>query len=267
MNIFDPQVSGSLSVSGSSEISGDLRVLGTLFATISGTAENAVSTSHAAAYTLTSSFHQFTSSYTTGAFTGSFGGNGAGLYNIPASGVTGLNLTRIADGSATASISQAGGLRINTNAELTGSLKISNINLGSDKVILVNVTDSGGKFFIDGVRSPILSLIKGFTYKFLFPNIGAHPFRFSTTNDGTHNGGTVYTTGVTTGSTPDYIQIEVTDSTPSTLYYFCALHHMMGNGIGVYSDLLNVEADRQVVYVDPSRIATTGSIVLSVLKQ
>jgi hypothetical protein len=405
MNIFDPQVSGSLSVSGSSEISGDLRVLGTLFATISGTAENAVSTSHAAAYTLTSSFHQFTSSYTTGAFTGSFGGNGAGLYNIPASGVTGLNLnkivsgsvsasispnqgltvntnitvsgsilpndtlsfdlgsdskrwrdiylagntinlggtkitkdengnvqlkdssnnlkniiasefqigeganaiiikrdgagyfrlagdtqpyiaaqlsgsftgsgaglydipasgvtglnlTRIADGSATASISQADGLRINTNTELTGSLKISNINLGSDKVILVNVTDSGGKFFIDGVRSPILSLIKGFTYKFLFPNIGAHPFRFSTTNDGTHNGGTVYTTGVTTGSTPDYIQIEVTDSTPSTLYYFCALHHMMGNGIGVYSDLLNVEADRQVVYVDPSRIATTGS--------
>jgi hypothetical protein len=259
MNIFDPQVSGSLSVSGSSEISGDLRVLGTLFATISGTAENAVSTSHAAAYTLTSSFHQFTSSYTTGAFTGSFGGNGAGLYDIPASGVTGLNLTRIADGSATASISQADGLRINTNTELTGSLKISNINLGSDKVILVNVTDSGGKYFIDGVRSPILSLIKGFTYKFLFPNIGAHPFRFSTTNDGTHNGGTVYTTGVTTGSTPDYIQIEVTDSTPSTLYYFCTSHHMMGNGIGVYSDLLNVEADRQVVYINPSIIATTGS--------
>ncbi len=259
MNIFDPQVSGSLSVSGSSEISGDLRVLGTLFATISGTAENAVSTSHAAAYTLTSSFHQFTSSYTTGAFTGSFSGNGAGLNNIPASGVTGLNLTRIADGSATASISQADGLRINSNTELTGSLKISNINLGSDKVILINVTDSGGKYFIDGVRNPVLSLIKGFTYKFLFPNIGAHPFRFSTTNDGTHNGGTVYTTGVTTGSTPDYIQIEVTDSTPSTLYYFCTSHHMMGNGIGVYSDLLNVEADRQVVYIDPSIIATTGS--------
>ncbi len=259
MNIFDPQVSGSLSVSGSSEISGDLRVLGTLFATISGTAENAVSTSHAAAYTLTSSFHQFTSSYTTGAFTGSFSGDGAGLYNIPASGVTGLNLTRIADGSATASISQADGLRINTNAELTGSLKISNINLGSDKVILVNVTDSGGKYFIDGVRNPVLSLIKGFTYKFLFPNIGAHPFRFSTTNDGTHNGGSTYSTGVTTGSTPDYIQIEVTDSTPSTLYYYCTSHPGMGNGIGVYSDLLNVEADRQVVYVDPSRIATTGS--------
>jgi hypothetical protein len=259
MNIFDPQVSGSLSVSGSSEISGDLRVLGTLFATISGTAENAVSTSHAAAYTLTSSFHQFTSSYTTGAFTGSFGGNGAGLYNIPASGVTGLNLTRIADGSATASISQADGLRINTNTELTGSLKISNINLGSDKVILINVTDSGGKYFIDGVRNPVLSLIKGFTYKFLFPNIGAHPFRFSTTNDGTHNGGSTYSTGVTTGSTPDYIQIEITDSTPSTIYYYCTSHPGMGNGIGVYSDLLNVEADRQVVYVDPSRIATTGS--------
>ncbi len=259
MNIFDPQISGSLSVSGSGQISGDLTVLGTLYATISGTAENAISTSHASKYTLTSSFHQFTSSYTTGAFTGSFNGDGTGLYNIPASGVTGLNLTRIAEGSSTASISQADGLRINTNTELTGSLKISNINLGVDKVILVNVTDSGGKYFIDGVRNPVLSLIKGFTYKFLFPNIGAHPFRFSTTNDGTHNGGSIYSTGVTTGSTPDYIQIEVTDNTPSTLYYFCTSHIGMGNGIGVYSDLLNVEADRQVVYVDPSRIATTGS--------
>ncbi len=266
MNIFDPSISGSLSVSGSGQISGDLTILGTLYATVSGTTENAVSASHAASYTLTSSFHQhtnsfntFTSSYTTGSFTGSFSGNGAGLSNIPASGVTGLNLTRIADGSATASISQTNGLRINTNTELTGSLKISNINLGVDKVILVNVTDSGGKYFIDGVRNPVLSLIKGFTYRFLYPNITSHPFRFSTTNDGSHNGGSIYSVGVTTGSGPDYIQIEVTDSTPSTLYYYCTAHPGMGNSIGVYSDLLNVEADRQVVHIDPSRIATTGS--------
>jgi hypothetical protein len=58
-------------------------------------------------------------------FTGSFKGDGINLYNIPASGVTGLNLTRIADGNATASISNTQGLRINTNTEITGSLIVS----------------------------------------------------------------------------------------------------------------------------------------------
>ncbi len=266
MNIFNPLVSGSLSVSGSGQVSGDLTVLGTLFATISGTAENAVSTSHASAYTLTSSFHQhtnsfnsFTSSYSTGSFTGSFGGDGAQLYNIPASGVTGLNLSQISQGSATASISQANGLLINTNTEITGNLKVNNINVGTNSLVSISVTDSGGKYFIDNVRNPQLTLVKGFTYRFLYPNIGSHPFRFSTTNDGSHNGGTIYSTGVTTGATPNYIQIEVTDSTPSTLYYYCTVHPGMGSSISVVSDILNLEADRGVVYIDPARITTTGS--------
>ena len=259
MNIFDPHISGSLSVSGSGEISGDLTVLGTLFATISGTSQNAVSASHAAMYLLTSSFQTFTGSYTTGAFTGSFKGDGSGLYNIPATGVTGLNLTRIADGSATASISSVDGLRINTNTEITGTLKVNNVSLVSDSLVLVSVTDAGGKFFIDNVRNPTLKFIRGFTYKFLYNNIGSHPFRFSTTNDGTHNGGTIYSTGVTTGETPNYIQIEVTNSTPSTLYYFCAVHTGMGNSISVSSDVLNSLVDNTLVYIDPSRIATTGS--------
>jgi hypothetical protein len=131
MNIFDPHVTGSLSVSGSAEISGDLTVLGTINATISGTTSNAISASHAANYTLTSSFGSFTSSYTTGSFTGSFIGDGSGLTNIPASGVTGLNLTQIADGSVTASVSNANGLRVNSNTEITGSLTVTGNIVGS----------------------------------------------------------------------------------------------------------------------------------------
>ena len=42
MNIFEPFVSGNLSVSGSAEISGSLTVLGTINATISGTTSNAL---------------------------------------------------------------------------------------------------------------------------------------------------------------------------------------------------------------------------------
>lgn len=135
MNIFDPLISGSLSVSGSGEISGDLRVLGTINATISGTTSNAISASHAAEYLLTSSFEDFTGSYTTGSFTGSFSGDGSGLTNIPASGVTGLNLTRIADGSATASISQAGGFVVNTNTIISGSVNITgSISLNGEPI-------------------------------------------------------------------------------------------------------------------------------------
>ena len=70
-------------------------------------------------------FNSFTSSYRTGSFTGSFKGDGTLLSNIPASGVTGLQLNQIIDGSATASISQLNGLRINVDSEITGSLSVS----------------------------------------------------------------------------------------------------------------------------------------------
>lgn len=139
MNIFDPLISGSLSVSGSGHISGDLTVLGTISATISGTTSNAISASHAASYLLTSSFQQFTGSYTTGSFTGSFGGDGTNLINIPASGVTGLNLTRIADGNVTASVSNINGLRVNSKTEITGSLIVTDGITGS--IDYTNITN------------------------------------------------------------------------------------------------------------------------------
>jgi hypothetical protein len=52
-------------------------------------------------------------------------GDGSQLINIPISGVTGLNTTRIVDGNATASISNTEGLRINIDTEITGSLNVS----------------------------------------------------------------------------------------------------------------------------------------------
>jgi len=60
----------------------------------------------------------------TGSFTGSFTGDGSGLENIPASGITGLNLSQIASGSATASISPDSGFRVNTDSHFTGSIEV-----------------------------------------------------------------------------------------------------------------------------------------------
>ena len=73
---------------------------------------------------------------------GSFTGNGAGLYNIPISGVTGLNTARIADGNATASISNTEGLRINTNTEITGTLKVT-----GEATIVGDLTVSGTAYY------------------------------------------------------------------------------------------------------------------------
>ena len=134
MNIFDAHVSGSLSVSGSAEVSGDLTVLGMINASISGVSTNALTASYAPEYTLTSSFNNFTSSYTSGSFTGSFKGSyvgdGTGLYNIPASGVTGLNLTKIISGSISASL-DTNGFGINTNTSILGTLNVQNGITGS----------------------------------------------------------------------------------------------------------------------------------------
>jgi chromosome segregation ATPase len=67
MNIFDPHITGSMSVSASAQIEGDLTVLGTIYgsAQISGQVDSATSASHAAQYLLTSSFEAYTGSLAT----------------------------------------------------------------------------------------------------------------------------------------------------------------------------------------------------------
>ena len=95
------------------------------------TASYAVSASHeivkevSSSYADTASFAQSGDGIFSGSFSGSFQGDGSGLTNIPASGITGLNLSRIASGSATASISPDNGLQINTDTQITGSLNVS----------------------------------------------------------------------------------------------------------------------------------------------
>ena len=100
------------------------------------------------------------------------------------------------------------------------------------------VTVSGGNFYIDGAQQTTISLEPGRTYKFDQSDStnSSHPLRFSTTSDGTHGGGSEYTTGVTTsgtaGSASAYVQIEVDNSTPA-LYYYCANHSGMGASVAI----------------------------------
>ena len=82
----------------------------------------------------------------------------------------------------------------------------------------VSVTNS--KFVIMGETTPTLELYEGNTYVFTYPS--GHPFRLSTTSDGTHGGGSEYTTGVTHNSSTQSTFVVPTGA--PQLYYYCANH-------------------------------------------
>ena len=91
----------------------------------------------------------------------------------------------------------------------------------------VTVASYGGsnKFHILGVPQKTLELIEGNTYVFSYP--AAHPFALSTTSDGTHGGGSEYTTGVTRDSSANTLTYVVPTNAPQ-LYYYCTNHSGMG---------------------------------------
>ena len=136
------------------------------------------------------------------------------------------------------------GVLVNPTQAYLDSLTFGSLPTSSAVAISVSVAannaGSGNVYVIDGTQKKSLTLEVGKTYTFTHPS--AHPFRFSTTSDGTHasgdgygsSGGTEYTTGVTT-STSGSTVIEVTSDTPTTLYYYCSVHSGMGGSITVSS--------------------------------
>ena len=88
--------------------------------------------------------------------------------------------------------------------------------------IHITVTDSGGKYFINGVQQDTLTLYEGNTYIFTHPS--SHPFRFST--NANNSPSAPYTTGVTVDSSTQVTIVVATDA--PTLYYYCSSHSNMG---------------------------------------
>ena len=97
------------------------------------------------------------------------------------------------------------------------------------------VSDSGNKYRFDdfGTSAVTLDLQEGGTYTFdqSDSSNSGHPLRFSTTSDGSHRGGSEYTTGVTTTGTPGSAgakTVITVGSGVATLYYYCTQHSGMG---------------------------------------
>ena len=113
-----------------------------------------------------------------------------------------------------------------------------------DTTFAVTVVSSGGnKYAIDGSTQATLTLYKGHTYIFdqSDSSNSGHPLRLSTTSNGSHGGGSEYTTGVTTSGTPGsagaFTKIAIATDAPDTLYYYCTNHSGMGGTANLKASL------------------------------
>ena len=131
-----------------------------------------------------------------------------------------------------------------TNAASTGSSNGS-LDIVADALedeITFTVTAATGKFIIDGVDKPALTLYKGWTYTFDVSDASNanHPLRFS-------SGGSAYNTGVTVTGTQGQagakVQLVVPESQPTTFIYYCTNHSGMGNSITVKDDPIKTVSD------------------------
>ena len=97
------------------------------------------------------------------------------------------------------------------------------------------VSDGGNKYRLDdfAANAVTLEISEGGTFIFdqSDSSNNGHPLRFSTTSNGTHGGGSIYTTGVTVSGTPGQAgakTVIIVAASAPTLYYFCTVHSGMG---------------------------------------
>ena len=108
------------------------------------------------------------------------------------------------------------------------------------KAYYITVDDPGvgNRFYLNGGLTTSLDLIRNVTYSFTQSDSSnnGHNFRFSTTQDGTHGGGTQYTNGVSASGTPGsngLLEFAVPLDAPNTLYYYCESHSLMGGSSSI----------------------------------
>ena len=146
--------------------------------------------------------------------------------NATAESLTGVSATGSV-GSVTVATTTADVSVSVTGLAATGGVgSVANVIADTFTVTVAN-PGSGNKYYIDGVLQATLTLSEGQTYVFNWSAATSHPLRFSTTSDGTHGGGSEYTTGVVKDDSAYTTTITVAASAP-TLFYYCQYHSGMG---------------------------------------
>ena len=138
--------------------------------------------------------------------------------------------------------------------------------------IAVTVVNSGGnKYALDGTVQQLALLTPSVTYRFdqSDSSNSGHPLLLSTTSNGTHGGGSAFTTGVTAVGTPGsagaYTEVKLEQDAPDTLYYYCTNHSGMGGEIDVRATVsslsdLSVTATASELNIMDGVTATTAEL-------
>ena len=166
-------------------------------------------------------------------------------------GLTAFNSTGFALGTA-------GGYNENNGTFVAWNWKAGGATPSKTYTVTV-VSDSGNKYRFDGfgTSAATLNLQEGGTYTFNYPS--AHPFKFSTTSNGTHASGSEYTTGVTHNSSTQ-TTIVVAASAPA-LYYYCSLHSGMGGAVNTNATSGSSNFNGSIVSTVSANVAAGFSIV------
>ena len=177
-----------------------------------------------------------------------YGGTPGIIMESPVSGSEGFFLSgsranlELRGGNVSGSSTSTGSFG-NVESTLNGRI-IGNL---TELIKVTVVSDGGNHYAFEGATAPSLQVSEGKFYRFDISDtsVGSHPFRFSTTQDGSHGGGSPYTTGVTVvgtqGQAGAYVELQVTKATANHLYYYCTAHPGMGNdGKIMKNDLTNL---------------------------
>ena len=130
------------------------------------------------------------------------------------------------------------------------------------------VSDGGNKYRFDdfGTSAVTLELQEGGTYTFdqSDSSNSGHPLRFSTTSNGTHGGGSEYTTGVTTTGTPGNAgakTVITVAASAATLYYYCTQHSGMGGQVNTNATFGSTHLDGSILSTVSANTKAGFSIV------
>jgi len=207
---------------------------------------------------------------------------GTGI-TLSGSGQIATSITQYADSDVESYISGGTGIDFSSGAisidstvvteSSTDTLTNKTINLENNIAIVeyaVTVASVGGsnKFLIDGEAQATISFNPGIVYRFdLSDNsLSGHPFKLSTTDNGSHNSGSEYTTGKTTngsqGSAGAYVEYTVNAATSDILYYYCSSHSGMGGTITVFGSSYG-DTDVQSYLSAGTGITLSGSGVIA----
>lgn len=132
-----------------------------------------------------------------------------------------------------------------------------------NETVSFTVTIAAGKFVINGTSQDTLTLKEGSTYTFDQADAtnANHPLKLSATSDGTHGGGTEYTSGVSYNGVPgqagSYTRITVPSSAPP-LFYYCGNHSGMGGIANTPANTAFAEGDVVSIFNN-----TSGSITIT----